>query len=104
DIAVSSPYVDSNHGEVIITFSKAIRIGDEVIGVLASDIAIDHIVGIVDKSNQIEGGYGFIVDNNGNILAHPNKEFLFSKDRGLTSVEEVYGKDISVKYLGKKRL
>jgi len=104
DIAVSSPYVDSNHGEVIITFSKAIRIGDEVIGVLASDIAIDHIVGIVDKSNQIEGGYGFIVDNNGNILAHPNKEFLFSKDRGLTSVEEVYGKDISVKYFGKKRL
>lgn len=103
-IAVSSPYVDVNHGELIVTFSKAIRIDGEIIGVLASDIAIDHIVNIIDESNPFEGGYGFLVDNNGNILAHPNKEFLYSKEKGLTSVEDIYSDDVSVKYLGKNKL
>lgn len=103
-MAVSSPYVDANHGEVIVTFSKAIRINDEVIGVLASDIAIDHIVNIIHESNPLENGYSFLIGNDGNILAHPNKEFLYSREKGLTNIDDIYKGDASVRYLGKNKL
>lgn len=102
EIAISSPYVDSNHGEVIVTLSRAIRINNEIVGVLCSDIAIEHIVNIINESIPLEQGYGFLVDNNKYILAHPNKEFLYSKDKGLISVNQIYNDGITVKHIGEK--
>lgn len=104
DIEISSPYVDANHGELIFTFSKAIRVNDEIIGVLCSDISIDHIVNIINESRPSVEGYGFLVDNNGNILAHPNKEFLYSKSKGLKNIKDAYCDDLFVKYIGEKEL
>lgn len=104
EITISSPYVDSNHGEVIVTLSRVIRIEGKIVGVLSSDIAIEHIVNIINESRPLEEGYGFLVDNNGNILAHPNKEFLYSKDKGLTSIDTIYGDDIAMRQVGKKEL
>lgn len=88
---ISSPYVDSNHGKVIVTLSKAIRIKDEVIGVLCSDIAVEHIVNKISELGSLEYGYGFLVDNSGNVLAHPNKDFMYSKEKGLTNINQIYG-------------
>ena len=103
-IGISSPYIDANHGEVIITFSKAINIRDQIIGVLASDIAIDHIVNIIGESKPSEEGYVFLVDNNENVLAHPNKDLLYSKEKGLIAMSQIYNNEVEVKYLGKKEL
>lgn len=103
-IEISSPYVDANNGEVIVTLSKAIRRDGEVIGVLCSDIAINHIVNIINDSKPLEYGYSFLVDNNGYVLAHPNSEFLYSKEKGLTSLEQIYNNDITVKQLENREL
>jgi methyl-accepting chemotaxis protein len=90
EVVVSSPYVDSNHGNVIVTVSKAIRINGTTIGVLCSDISIDHIVNIINEAKPSEESYGFLIDNNGNILAHPKKEYLYSKERGLVNIYDAY--------------
>ncbi len=93
-IEISSPYVDSNHGMIIVTLSKAIRIDDEIIGVLCSDIAIEHIVNKINELRPLEYGYGFLVDNGGNVLAHPNKDFMYSKEKGLTNINQIYSDDL----------
>lgn len=98
-IEISSPYIDANHGDVIVTLSKAIRKDDKVIGVLCSDIAIDHIVNIINDSKPLDYGYSFLIDNNGYVLAHPNKDFLYYKEKGLTSLDQIYNDDITVKQL-----
>lgn len=103
-VEISSPYVDTNHGRLIVTLSKAIRVDDEIVGVLCSDISIDHIVNIINESRPSAEGYGFLADDKGNILAHPNKSFLYSKDKGLTNIHEKYSNDVLVEYIGEKEL
>ncbi|WP_026896135.1 PDC sensor domain-containing protein [Clostridiisalibacter paucivorans] len=100
EIAISSPYVDINHGGLIVTFSKAIRTEQGIIGVLAADISVNHIVNTINKSKPLKGGYAFLVDNNGNILAHPQKEFLYSKENGLTNINEIYNEAAILKSRG----
>lgn len=89
EIALSPPYVDVNHGKIIVTISKAIRKDGETIAVLGSDISIDHIVNIISETKTSFEGYGFLIDDEGNILAHPNKDFLYSNKKGLTNITQI---------------
>lgn len=93
-VVVSSPYIDSNHGQVIVTVAKAIRKDGTITGVLCSDIAIDHIVNMINSAKPSKESYGFLIDDNGNILAHPNKKFIFSKEKGLVNITDVYNEDL----------
>ena len=96
-VEISSPYIDANHGEVIVTLSKAIKIEGEIVGVLCSDIAIEHIINKINELKHPEYGYSFLVDNSGNVLAHPNEEFLYSKEKGLTNINQAYSDVIYLK-------
>ena len=96
-VEISNPYIDANHGKVIVTLSKAIKIEGEIVGVLCSDISIEHIINKINELNHLEYGYSFLVDNSGNVLAHPNEEFLYSKEKGLTNIAQAYSDVIYLK-------
>ncbi len=103
-VEISRPYVDSNHGRVIVTLSKAIKINNDIVGVLCSDIAIEHIVNKINELKPLEYGYSFLVDNSGNVLTHPNKEFLYSKEKGLTNINQIYSDGNYLKQSAEGRL
>lgn len=89
-LEISEPYKDVHHGKLIITLSKRVDNEGKFIGVLCCDITIDYLINLINKSRPSIEGYGFLVDENKNILAHPNIDFLYNKDDGLTNLNDIY--------------
>ena len=71
DMVLSSPYVDAQTGEIIVSFTK--QLSDHK-SVLALDIVLNKVQGIVEQMTMGEAGYSFIVDGKGLVLAHSDPE------------------------------
>jgi signal transduction histidine kinase/CheY-like chemotaxis protein len=77
DIGVTEPYIDIKTGEVSITFSRRILDEDnEPLGIICLDIKIDRLRGYAVNTSFVEGGYGYLMTNNLDIIAHPNPEYI----------------------------
>ena len=64
------PYVDAQTGNVIISIGKALTDNSNA---LAMDLTLQNVQDTVEDI-QINGhGYGYIIDNNGMIISHPDK-------------------------------
>ena len=67
DIVIVSPYVDAQTGRVIITVGRALTDNENV---MALDLTLDGVQEIVEDI-QINGyGYGYVVNNDGMVIAH----------------------------------
>jgi methyl-accepting chemotaxis protein len=76
----TSPYIDAQKGNMIITVASAIyNKNDKFVGVSAVDMSMDAFLTKVKKIKLNKTGYAFIVDNTGQIIYHPNKEFTLQK-------------------------
>ncbi|MBR4760822.1 MAG: methyl-accepting chemotaxis protein [Lachnospiraceae bacterium] len=85
-LCYSSPYVDANTGDLIVTVSKYFnKNGWE--GVAALDVYIDTLLAdiqqLVDKNGE-EGAYVFVTGADDSIIYHPNPEFRSTVDKILT--------------------
>lgn len=101
----STPYKDADSGKLVITISEKIMEGEQLMGVLATDIFVDTLVQIVNGQEIADNSYLFIVDSNAGIVNHPNDAFgyvndepmsLFSADGGM------YGELVSYIKSGKE--
>ena len=82
EATIVAPYVDAQTGDVIISISRMLSNGKDVISV---DVMMNQIQQIV-SSLQIKGkGYGFIVGRDGMLIAHQDEE---KRGRYLTEDEE----------------
>lgn len=71
EVVIVSPYVDAQTGNVIISVGRALT---DVNNALALDLTLSEVQEIVEKI-QINGyGYGFIMNNDGMIIAHASKD------------------------------
>ncbi len=75
ELFYATPYLDSDSGRSIITISKAVYKNDELLGVLAADIFVDVLVDMVMKADVENNSYAFLIDQNMNMVAHPNKAY-----------------------------
>ena len=62
-----SPYVDAQTDDLVISISRMLSDGTNVISV---DFMMNHIQEIISTLQIKEKGYGFIVDRNGLLIAH----------------------------------
>ena len=70
EAVIVSPYVDAQTGAVIISVCRMLSNGTDA---LSLDVMMDHILEIVNDL-QIKGkGYGFIVDEDGMLIAHQDE-------------------------------
>ena len=70
DSTIVSPYVDAQTNAVIISISRMLSNGTDV---LSLDVRMNHIQDIMSNL-QIKGkGYGFIVNRDGMVIAHHNE-------------------------------
>ncbi|MBW4868825.1 MAG: cache domain-containing protein, partial [Clostridiaceae bacterium] len=90
-VVLSDPYVDMDHGKIVVTISKAIKNQGKTEAVICSDIFIDHLIELVSQAKPVKGSNGFLIDDNGNILSHYNKDFIYSEEKGFTSATDALG-------------
>ena len=66
----TSPYICSVYRTLVISGSRYIGTVNGLPTVYAMDLFLDTLRGFVDNLTLYEGGYGFLVDHEGNIVAH----------------------------------
>ena len=68
-LCIVPPYVDAQTGSVVISVCK--NLSDRA-NVLSLDVYTNHIQDIISATELNGKGYGFIVDKNGTLVAHPD--------------------------------
>ncbi|OCL26648.1 hypothetical protein U472_11765 [Orenia metallireducens] len=76
---------EANYSDVIISKSEKVPIivsavpikrDGEVVGVLGASIDLTFVSDLAAKTKSGETGYGYVVDRNGRVIAHPDKELV----------------------------
>ncbi|HMW17572.1 MAG TPA: methyl-accepting chemotaxis protein [Accumulibacter sp.] len=73
-VVVTKPYEDAGNKKLVISISSLVKEGEHVIGVVAADLFIDRVVGEVLGIKLAGEGFGFLLHQDGTMLAHPVKE------------------------------
>jgi len=75
DSTLTEPYTDASTGQLIVTATTPVFDGSKLLGVVGGDINIS-ILGELVRSIDLGGiGYGFLVNDQGTVLIHPNADF-----------------------------
>ncbi len=74
---ITEPYKFEVNGKNVLntTVSTPMYHNGKLVGVVGIDISLDAIVQRVSKLKLLDNGYGFIVTDNGTIIAHPNEKY-----------------------------
>jgi len=95
-VSVSNGLISKSTGNTIIVIAVAIMNNEgKTIGVLGGVLNLETITNIVKNINIGEAGYGIVVDGEGNIIGHPNDDyimnlnFLNGNTMGFEGLEEV---------------
>ena len=70
DVVIVSPYVDAQTGNVIISVGRALSDGQNA---LALDLTLNGVQEIVEGIDINGSGYGYIVNNDGMVIAHHDR-------------------------------
>lgn len=66
------PYFNRNLGVEMISYIMPFYYGDYTVGIIGMDIDIDHINSIVSDISVYKTGKAFIMENDGDIIYHPD--------------------------------
>ena len=71
---LTAPYVDATTGKLVVTFAEAVGSKTDLKAVVGSDVQLDNVVRNVAGIKPTPDSFAFIVDKQGIIITHPNKE------------------------------
>ncbi|MCZ4281485.1 methyl-accepting chemotaxis protein [Kiloniella laminariae] len=72
---LTEPYEDASTGNLIVTLATPVLNGSQIVGTAGGDIEIT-VLGDIVRSVDLGGiGYGFLVNDQGTVLIHRDKEF-----------------------------
>jgi PAS domain S-box-containing protein len=95
DIAITQPYIDIYSGETSLTFARRIFDDDgHPIGIIALDIYLEKIRQFVINTRFTKDGYGFLLGENTEIIAHPEPAMLGVLLEDVKSGIAVYSSDL----------
>lgn len=68
---LTEPYIDMSTGKMVISIVSPVS---SEVGVVGGDLSLDGLVEIINSLNFGGMGYAFLVNDQGKILVHPNKD------------------------------
>jgi len=83
-------FLNASGDQVVFTIACPVYNGNNrLLGVVGGDVDINSVTALINKQNPESGVFSFLVDSNGNMMAHP--EISYQPGSPLISVEEYYG-------------
>lgn len=76
ETVVSDPVVSRATGQTVIVVASPIKNGNSIIGLLGGTVSIDDISQRLASIKTGQTGYAYMVQGNGLVIAHPNKDVL----------------------------
>nr|WP_096200467.1 methyl-accepting chemotaxis protein [Bacillus sp. FJAT-45350] len=73
---LSEPIISRATEEMVVAIATPILNNGDVEGVLIATVPIEEIVQLVSEFRIGNEGYAFLVDDNGIVIAHPNRELI----------------------------
>lgn len=86
---ISAPYIDMYTNKMVITISMPLKVNGITIGVAASDVYIDKLLEIISQVDVGEDSYAFLIDADGNILAHLNEEYKPTAEGSFVNINNI---------------
>jgi len=80
DTAYSQPYVDADTGDIVVTISKAVFNGSSDIGVIAADVTVNSLLGIINSVKSDSNQEIYIINADGLFIAHEDIGVVLKKD------------------------
>ncbi|ASM52318.1 methyl-accepting chemotaxis protein [Pseudoalteromonas espejiana DSM 9414] len=84
--AFTTPYIDVTTNELTISAVVPIQSNGVFSGVAGADIDMQTVSKIINDIDFLGLGYGFLLDNNGQVLSHPNSKL------NLKTTTDLFGK------------
>lgn len=75
-VVISDPYISASAKRPTVTISQTVEENGKVVGVVGIDLDLDSIEQQFQSLKIGKDGYMMLVDKNGNIVAHPDKNLL----------------------------
>lgn len=66
-------------GKPSLTIGLPIRSGQSVVGVLSAQVELDKVSEMVEAIRFGETGFAWLVDTDGKVMAHPDRELVASR-------------------------
>ena len=86
---ITDPYMSATRSDIMLaTAATPIFFGTKMVGVVGIDADVTTINEYVNALSFKDGAYGFIIDTQGNIIAHKNLEYMPTVDH-VTNVNDV---------------
>jgi len=97
EISWTQPYEEAVTKSLVVTAARLYRDSKgDVIGIGAIDLTLENLSNMLDKINVGEGAEVFILDKNGEIIAHPQYSRVWTKLNNQNLIENIYKKDSGV--------
>ncbi|MBO4905329.1 MAG: response regulator, partial [Lachnospiraceae bacterium] len=108
EVTIIPPYVDAQTGDVIISISKMLIDKESVVSL---DVALNYIQDLVSQISINGYGYGMIIDKNGMIISHRDKNMngqyigdVLGTDAFLDAVLKIKNGSLNIDIDGKKNI
>ncbi|MGV8906039.1 MAG: HD domain-containing phosphohydrolase [Acetobacterium sp.] len=84
----TEPFMSVMKNEFIVTVAKPVyNENHELLGVVAGNISLQSIIGLVMDKNNSKEQYSFLIDSKGNILAHPY--YAYNETSKLVNINDI---------------
>lgn len=88
----TAPYKDFASGNMVVTIAEPLQLQGEQ-AVFLADITLDTLTEQVKKVSSDANLQGFLLDADGNVVSHPNEDFL-PKEEGNTVLSDALGVEV----------
>ena len=95
----SAPYVDTITGNNVVSIVAPVYNDSTFLGLIAMDLSLTTVNNIVSSVTSFGGGYAYLLDQSGTIIAHPDKSLVMTAKS--TDFDGELGKTLSNMAAGK---
>ncbi|MFL0195566.1 methyl-accepting chemotaxis protein [Clostridium sp. WILCCON 0269] len=74
------PYFDMYTKKIVVSITTPVVKDGQVVGVVAEDLKMDVITDLIGKATPVENSYGYLLNEENNVLVHPYKQLKPSGD------------------------